>query len=83
MAERDIGSLRMMGWGLMLAENSSVVAAAVTGPPGGFYRKCVISKEKVYFLDTYCICVEHKFSDLGCFDRFDDGKLNNSTLLNS
>ena len=37
-AERDIGSLRMMGWGLMLAENSSVVvaAAAVTGPPGGF-----------------------------------------------
>ncbi len=29
MAERDIGSLRMMGWGLMLAENSSVVAAAV------------------------------------------------------
>ena len=22
-------------------------------------------------------------SDLGCFDRFDDGKLNNSTLLNS
>ena len=40
MAERDIGSLRMMGWGLMLAENSSVAAAAVvvaavTGPPGG------------------------------------------------
>ena len=39
MAERDIESLRMMGWGLMLAENSSaavvVVAAAVTGPPGG------------------------------------------------
>ena len=37
MAERDIGSLRMMGWGLMLAENSSAVAAvaAVTGPPGG------------------------------------------------
>ena len=38
-AERDIGSLRMMGWGLMLAENSSVAAAAVvaavTGPPGG------------------------------------------------
>ena len=37
MAERDIGSLRMMGWGLMLAQNSSVavvVAAAVTGPPG-------------------------------------------------
>ena len=33
-AERDIGSLRMMGWGLMLAENSSAVAA-VTGPPGG------------------------------------------------
>ena len=41
MAERDIGSLRMMGWGLMLAENSSVAVAAavavaaVTGPPGG------------------------------------------------
>ena len=37
LAERDIGSLRMMGWGLMLAENSSVAAAvaAVTGPPGG------------------------------------------------
>ena len=36
-AERDIGSLRMMGWGLMLPENSSVAAAvaAVTGPPGG------------------------------------------------
>ena len=28
-AERDIGSLRMMGWGLMLAENSSVAAVAV------------------------------------------------------
>ena len=27
-AERDIGSLRMMGWGLMLAESSSVVAVA-------------------------------------------------------
>ena len=27
--------------------------------------------------------MEHQFSDLGCFDRFDDGKLNNSTLLNS
>ena len=36
LAERDIESLPMMGWGLMLAENSStVVAAAVTGPPGG------------------------------------------------
>ena len=39
MAKRDIGSLRMMGWGLMLVESSSVaaaaVAAAVTGPPGG------------------------------------------------
>ena len=39
-AERDIGSLRMMGWGLTLAENSSAAAAvaaaaAVTGPPGG------------------------------------------------
>ena len=38
-AERDIGSLGVMGLGLMLAENSSVVAvvvaAAVTGPPGG------------------------------------------------
>ena len=29
MAERDIGSLHMMGWGLMLTENSSVVVAAV------------------------------------------------------
>ena len=28
-AERDIGSLGVMGWGLMLAENSSVAAAAV------------------------------------------------------
>ena len=28
MAVRDIGSLRMMGWGLMLAENSSAAAAA-------------------------------------------------------
>ena len=37
MAERDIGSLGVMGWGLMLAENSSVVAAAVPreGPRGG------------------------------------------------
>ena len=38
-AERDIGSLGVMGWGLMLPENSSVavvvVAAAVIGPPGG------------------------------------------------
>ena len=40
MAERDIGSLGVMGWGLMLPENSSAVVAAavvaaVTGPPGG------------------------------------------------
>ena len=30
MAERDIGFLGVMGWGLMLAESSSAVAAAVT-----------------------------------------------------
>ena len=40
MAERDIEFLGVMGWGLMLAENSSVVAvvaAAVlrAGPRGG------------------------------------------------
>ncbi len=39
MAERDIEFLGVMGWGLMLAENSSVAVAAavaaVTGPPGG------------------------------------------------
>ena len=29
MAERDIGSLGVMGWGLMLAESSSAAAAAV------------------------------------------------------
>ena len=29
MAERDIESLGVMGWGLMLAENSSAVAAVV------------------------------------------------------
>ena len=37
-AERDIGSLRMMGWGLMLAENSSaavVVAAVIRAGDGG------------------------------------------------
>ena len=37
-AEQDIGSLGVMGWGLMLAESSSaaaVVVAAVTGHPGG------------------------------------------------
>ena len=29
MPERDIGSLRMMGWGLLVVESSSVVVAAV------------------------------------------------------
>ena len=36
MAERDIELLGMMGWGLMLAENSSVAAAVLrVGPWGG------------------------------------------------
>ena len=36
-------------------------------------------QEGVYLRGTPICCI----SDLGCFDRFDDGKLNNSTLLNS
>ena len=35
-AERDIGSLRMMGWGLMLAENSSAAAVAAAAVPSGW-----------------------------------------------
>ena len=53
MAERDIGSLRMMGWGLMLAESSSVavVAAAVlrAGPRGGplDFREIIFFSENI------------------------------------
>ena len=32
MAEQNIASLHMMGWGLMLAENSSAAAVAVAVP---------------------------------------------------
>ena len=56
MAERDIGFLGVMGWGLMLAENSSAVAAAavaaVTGPPGGgkvniWLNNSILGRKKV------------------------------------
>ena len=55
-------------------------------PLAGFYRKCVIFREKIYFLDTYCICVEHQFVAFqiwGVLIGVDAGKLNNSALLNS
>ena len=49
-AERDIGSLRMMGWGLMLAENSSVgVARRHWTPRRGFIEKVLFSKKKYIF----------------------------------
>ena len=35
-AERDIEFLGVMGWGLMLAENSSVAVAAVVAVTGGW-----------------------------------------------
>ena len=30
-------------------------------PWRGFIENVLFSKRKVYFLDTYCICVEHQF----------------------
>ena len=50
MPERDMESLRMMGWGLVLAENSSAVAAAavvaaVTG--GGEFHVVVLKIENI------------------------------------
>ena len=44
-----------------------------------FQRKSIFSGDILYLRGTPICCI----SDLGCFDRFDDGKLNNSTLLNS
>ena len=32
--ERDMGSLRMMGWGLLVVESSSVVVVVVVAPRG-------------------------------------------------
>ena len=69
MAERDIGFLGVMGWGLMLPENSSAVvsAAAVTGR-GGVEKKsekkssqnwaCLVWKFLMELVRVFCTYLE-------------------------